>query len=70
MVMQETLGQYLKRLRGRTTLGDFAGRYNISLRCLQLLEEDNVRVHPVLLRQLAEIYEVSFAEMFERAGYQ
>lgn len=68
MVMQETLGEYLRRLRGKTPLGDFAGRYNLSLRCLQLLEEDRVAVHPVLLRQLAEIYEVSFADLLERAG--
>lgn len=69
MVMKETLGGYLRRLRGTTPLGDFAGRYNLSLRCLELLEDDRVRVHPALLRQLAEIYEVSYADLLRRAGY-
>lgn len=63
MIRQETLGQYLRRLRGTTPLGDFAGRYNLSLRCLELIEEDRIAPHPVLLRQLAEIYEVSFMDL-------
>lgn len=69
VVTQETLGQYLRKLRGNTPLGDFAGRYNLSLRCLQLIEEGKSAGNPVLLRQLAEIHEVSYVDLLARAGY-
>ncbi len=68
MTRDETLGQYLRRLRGSTPLGDFAGRYNLSLRCLELIEADRIAVHPALLRQLAEIHEVSYIDLLARAG--
>lgn len=70
--MDETLGSYLKKVRKtrNLTLRMVEKRTGLSNAYLSQLETSKIREpSPLVLKKLAECYEISYARLMELAGY-
>ncbi len=70
--MEETLGQYLRRLRKEKmlTLRAVEEKTGISNAYLSQIENEKIlSPSPTVLRKLADLFEVSYSHLMEIAGY-
>lgn len=72
----ETLGEYLKKLRGKESLREASKRIGISHTYLDTIEKGYdkrsgkpVKPTPETLKLIADGYHVSYEDLMERAGY-
>ena len=71
MLSKEELGKYLKQLRESKglSLREVDKLSNISYTHLNMIENGKRNVTPALLRNLAQLYNVSYLDLYEKAGY-
>lgn len=71
MLSKEELGKYLKQLREikGLSLREVDKLSDISYTHLNMIENGKRNVTPALLRNLAQLYNVDYLELYEKAGY-
>lgn len=71
MLSKEELGKYLKQLREikGLSLREVDRLSNISYTHLNMIENGKRNVTPALLRNLAQLYNVDYLDLYEKAGY-
>ena len=71
MLSKEELGKYLKSLRNNKNLSlrDVNKLTDISYTHLNMIENGKRNVTPALLRNLANLYNVDYLDLYEKAGY-
>lgn len=71
MLSKEDLGKYLKQLREvkNLSLREVDKLTNISYTHLNMIENGKRNVTPALLRNLSQLYNVDYLDLYEKAGY-
>lgn len=71
MLSKEQLGIYLKSIRNslHISLREVNTRTGISFTHLNMIENGKRNVSPALLRNLADLYNVDYLDLYEKAGY-
>ena len=71
MLSKEDLGKYLKKLRNNKNLSlrKVNKLTDISYTHLNMIENGKRNVTPALLRNLANLYNVDYLDLYEKAGY-
>ncbi len=71
MISKEELGLYLKSIRKAKdiSLREVDKRTGISYTYLNMIENGKRNVTPALLRNLAELYNINYIDLYEKAGY-
>ena len=71
MLSKEELGKYLKQLRESKglSLREVDKLSNISYTHLNMIENGKRNVTPALLRNLAQLYNINYLDLYEKAGY-
>lgn len=71
MLSKEELGRYLKQLREAKglSLREADKLSSISYTHLNMIENGKRNVTPALLRNLAQLYNVDYLDLYEKAGY-
>lgn len=71
MLSKEDLGKYLKKLRDdkNLSLREVNKLTDISYTHLNMIENGKRNVTPALLRNLANLYNVDYLDLYEKAGY-
>lgn len=71
MLSKEELGRYLRQLREikGLSLREVDKFSNISYTHLNMIENGKRNVTPALLRNLAQLYNVDYLDLYEKAGY-
>ena len=71
MLSKEELGRYLKQLREikGLSLREVDKLSDISYTHLNMIENGKRNVTPALLRNLAQLYNVDYLDLYEKAGY-
>lgn len=71
MLSKEELGIYLKKIRNLKdiSLREVDKRTGISYTHLNMIENGKRNVTPALLRNLANLYNVDYLDLYEKAGY-
>ena len=71
MISKEELGLYLKSIRKARdiSLREVDKRTGISYTFLNMIENGKRNVTPALLRNLAELYNINYIDLYEKAGY-
>ncbi len=71
MLSKEDLGKYLKKLRDdkNLSLREVNKLTDISYTHLNMIENGKRNVTPALLRNLANLYNVNYLDLYEKAGY-
>lgn len=71
MLSKEDLGKYLKKLRDDKSLSlrQVNKLTDISYTHLNMIENGKRNVTPALLRNLADLYNVDYLDLYEKAGY-
>ena len=71
MLSKEELGKYLKQLRELKglSLREVNRLSDISYTHLNMIENGKRNVTPALLRNLAQLYNVDYLDLYEKAGY-
>ena len=71
MLSREELGRYLKQLRKikGLSLREVDKLSDISYTHLNMIENGKRNVTPALLRNLAQLYNVDYLDLYEKAGY-
>ncbi len=71
MLSQEQLGLYLAKIRKekRISLREVNKLKDISYSHLSMIEHGKRNVTPALLRNLADLYNVDYLDLYEKAGY-
>ena len=71
MLSKEELGKYLRQLREikGLSLREVDRLSNISYTHLNMIENGKRNVTPALLRNLAQLYNVDYLDLYEKAGY-
>lgn len=71
MLSKEELGRYLRKLRETKglSLREVDRLSNISYTHLNMIENGKRNVTPALLRNLAQLYNVDYLDLYEKAGY-
>lgn len=71
MLSKNDFGKYLKALRNNKeiSLRDVEKLTNISYTHLNMIENGKRNVTPALLRNLANLYNVDYLDLYEKAGY-
>ena len=71
MLPKEDLGKYLRQLRELKglSLREVDRLSDISYTHLNMIENGKRNVTPALLRNLAELYNVNYLDLYEKAGY-
>ena len=71
MLSKEELGRYLKQLREAKglSLREADKLSSISYTHLNMIENGKRNVTPALLRNLAQLYNVNYLDLYEKAGY-
>ena len=71
MFSKQELGNYLKEIRNlkHISLRKVNEKTGISYTLLNMIENGKRNVTPVLLRKLANLYDISYLDLYEKAGY-
>lgn len=71
MLSKENLGKYLKQIREvkNLSLREVDKLTNISYTHLNMIENGKRNVTPALLRNLSQLYNVDYLDLYEKAGY-
>ena len=71
MISKEELGAYLKSIRKANDiyLREVDKRTGISYTHLNMIENGKRNVTPALLRNLADLYNINYIDLYEKAGY-
>lgn len=71
MLSKEDLGKYLKQLREAKglSLREVDKLSDISYTHLNMIENGKRNVTPALLRNLAQLYDVNYLDLYEKSGY-
>ena len=71
MISKENLGKYLKQIREvkNLSLREVDKLTNISYTHLNMIENGKRNVTPALLRNLSQLYNVDYLDLYEKAGY-
>lgn len=71
MISKEELGAYLKSIRKANdiSLREVDKRTGISYTHLNMIENGKRNVTPALLRNLADLYNINYIDLYEKAGY-
>lgn len=71
MLSKEDLGKYLRQLRELKglSLREVDRLSDISYTHLNMIENGKRNVTPALLRNLAQLYNVNYLDLYEKAGY-
>lgn len=71
MLSKKELGAYLKHIRKEkdVSLRDVYSKKGISYSHLSMIENGKRGVTPALLKNLAELYNVDYIDLYEKAGY-
>lgn len=71
MISKEELGAYLKSIRKAKdiSLREVDKKTGISYTHLNMIENGKRNVTPALLRNLAELYNINYIDLYEKAGY-
>jgi transcriptional regulator with XRE-family HTH domain len=71
MISKEELGLYLKSIRQAhdISLREVDKRIGISYTHLNMIENGKRNVTPALLRNLANLYNINYLDLYEKAGY-
>lgn len=71
MLSKEELGYYLKKIRNSKdiSLREVDKKTNISYTHLNMIENGKRNVTPALLRNLANLYNIDYLDLYEKAGY-
>ena len=71
MISKEELGAYLKSIRKANdiSLREVDKRTGISYTHLNMIENGKRNVTPALLRNLDDLYNINYIDLYEKAGY-
>lgn len=71
MLTNKDLGVYIKHLRENLQLStrDVCEKSGISIGYLSLIENGNRRASAIILKKLANVYDVDYLDLYEKAGY-
>lgn len=71
MLSKEELGKYLKKARDLKgiSLREVDKQTGISYTHLNMIENGKRNVTPALLRNLAQLYDINYLDLYEKAGY-
>ncbi len=71
MLSKQDLGKYLKEIREtkKFSLREVDKLTNISYTHLNMIENGKRNVTPALLRNLAQLYNINYLDLYEKAGY-
>lgn len=71
MLSQEEFGKYLAEIRKerKISLREVNKLKDISYSHLSMIEHGKRNVTPALLRNLADLYNVNYLDLYEKAGY-
>lgn len=71
MLSKEELGSYLQKIRQEKdiSLRDVYDKTGISYSHLSMIENGKRNVTPALLRNLAQLYNIDYIDLYEKAGY-